>query len=144
MTLPTREQIDTWGQNYVRYWNDGDKAAWVRNWRAMAPGEFRMLDPVGTPEKLGFANCCENSFDLFQPNIRFHVPAETRFICGNEICWVMENHFSTDGEVKVLRSIESFRFEADGSVVIRTWYDVPEPEDTEIGRIFDTYLPGRA
>ncbi len=143
MGVPTHAQIDAWGDNYVRFWNAGNKAAWVRNWRNIAPGDFRMLDPVGTPEKTGFENCCENSFDLFQPNIRFHVPEQTRFICGNEICWVMENHFSTDGEVKLLRSIESYRFDTGGSVLIRTWYDVPSPENTEIGRIFDAYLPGR-
>lgn len=143
MAMPTREQIDAWGRNYVSLWNAGDKAGWVKNWRNMAPGDFRMLDPVGTPEKTSFKHCCEDSFDLFQPKMRFHVPPETRFICGNEICWVMENHFSSDGEEQLLRSIESYRFGDDGSVLIRTWYDVPEPEDSEIGRVFDTYLPGR-
>jgi hypothetical protein len=31
-----------------------DKDAWVANWRKVLKGEIRMLDPVGTPEKVGF------------------------------------------------------------------------------------------
>lgn len=143
MTTPSREQLQNWARNYVALWNAGDKEAWVRNWRSVGPGDFRMLDPVGTPEKRGFEMCCAKSFDLFQPKIRFHVPPETMFICNNEVAWVMENHLSVDGTTKVLRSIETYRFEPDGSVVIRTYYDVPPPTKTELGELFDTYLPGR-
>lgn len=143
MPTPGREQLQTWARNYVALWNAGDKEAWVKNWRSVGPGDFRMLDPVGTPEKRGFEMCCAKSFDLFQPKIRFHVPAETLFICDNEVAWVMENHLTVDGNTQVLRSIETYRFEPDGSVVIRTYYDVPPPTKTELGQLFDTYLPGR-
>lgn len=143
MPTPSREQLQKWAGNYVALWNAGDREAWVRNWRSVGPGEFRMLDPVGTPEKRGFEMCCAKSFDLFQPKIRFHVPPETVFICGNEVAWVMENHLTVDGNATMLRSIETYRFEPDGSVVIRTFYDVPPPESTELGKLFDTYLPGR-
>ena len=38
-------------------------------------------------------------------------------------------------------SIETYRFEPDGSVVIRTFYKVPQHGDGQIGGLFKTYLP---
>jgi len=143
MPVPSRAQLLKWADGYVSLWNAGDKAAWERNWRAVAPGEFRMVDPIGTPERRGFAQCCLEPFDLFQPVIRFAVPAETRFVCANEVGWVMENHFHVGGQQILMRSIETYRFDADGSVQVRTYYDVPGP-DSPLGRIFATYLPGHA
>lgn len=141
MPTPTREQLEQWAKNYVALWNAGDKAGWVKNWKSVAPGEFRMLDPVGTPEKRGFEACAAQPFDLFQPTVRFHVPEETRFICGSEVAWVMENRATSGGKTRVFRSIETFRFEPDGSVVIRTYYVVPPASDAALGELFQTYLP---
>lgn len=143
MAKPTREQLQQWAKNYVALWNSGDKDAWVKNWKSVAPGDFRMLDPVGTPEKLGFDLCAAKSFDLFQPTLRFRVVEGSMFICDNEVAWFMENHFSADGGTTLLRSIETFRFEPDGSVVIRTYYDVPPPAKNDMGTLFEEYLPGR-
>lgn len=142
MPVPTKEQLLTWADQYVATWNAGDKAGFEANWRAVAPGHFRMLDPVGTPEKVGFEECCLNPFDLFQPKLRFRIQPGTMFVCGNEVAWVMENHFTTDdGRKTVVLSIETYRFEADGSAVLRTYYDVPDHGDGELGEIFQTYLP---
>jgi hypothetical protein len=126
----------------VKYWNSGDKNAWIENWRSVAPGDFRMLDPVGTPEKFGFEHCCLNPYDLFQPNVKFKIKEGTLFICGNEVAWLLENRVSTkEREDFVGLSIETYRFEEDGSVVIRTWYKVPERTSDELGDIFQEYLP---
>ena len=54
---------------------------------------------------------------------------------------VMENNFRVDGQVILLRSIETFVFDADGTVAIKTYYDVPKP-DSPLGRWFSVYLPG--
>lgn len=141
MAPPSIEQLQHWAENYVALWNAGEKAAWVRNWKSVAPGDFRMLDPVGTPEKRGFENCASKPYDLFQPKIKLKVVEGTRFICGNEVAWLMENHMTGDGRTVVNLSIETFRFERDGSVVIRTYYRVPPRSDDEIGAIFKEYLP---
>jgi hypothetical protein len=141
VTTPSREQLERWAESYVALWNAGDKPAWVRNWRSVAPGDFRMLDPVGTPEKRGFEECAAKSFDLFQPRVRFRIVPGTLFICGNEVAWLLENHITADGRTTVGLSIETYRFEPDGSVVIRTYYRVPARSDGELGRIFQTYLP---
>lgn len=143
MATPTREQLENWARNYVALWNAGDKEAWVRNWRSVGPGDFRMLDPVGTPEKRSFEQCCASPFDHFQPTLKLRIVDGSMFICGNEVAWLMENTITADGTTRVLRSIETYRFEPDGSVVIRTYYDVPAPAEGEVGQLFDAYLPGR-
>ena len=112
MATPSREQLQQWANDYIALWNAGDKEAWMRNWRNVAPGEFRMLDPVGTPEKRGFEECAVKPFDLFQPRIKFKIVEGTLFICGNEVAWLLENHITADGRTTVGLSIETYRFEA--------------------------------
>jgi hypothetical protein len=139
--MPTREELETWADNYVALWNKGEKEAWVANWKKVAPGGFTMVDPVGTPPKHDFEGCCVAPFDLFQPYTEFRVDPATRFICGNEVAWVMENVFTKDGESQHMKSIEVYRFDNDGSVEIRTHYDVPSKEDPVAGHLFGEYLP---
>jgi len=141
MATPSIDQLKQWAQNYVALWNAGDKEAWAANWRSVGPGDFRMLDPVGTPEKRGFEKCALDSFDLFQPKVKFKIVEGTLFICGNEVAWLLENHITADGRTFVGLSIETYRFEPDGSVVIRTYYRVPERTDDEVGQMFQEYLP---
>jgi len=141
VSTPERHRLEQWAADYVALWNAGDKEGWVRNWRSVAPGEFRMLDPVGTPEKRGFEECAVKSFDLFQPRVRFRIVPGTLFICANEVAWLLENHITTDGRTEVGLSIETYCFEPDGSVVIRTYYRVPQRDQSELGRVFQTYLP---
>jgi hypothetical protein len=63
------------------------------------------------------------------------------FICANEVAWLLENQITADGRTTVARSIETYRFEPDGSVVIRTYYSVPARTDDELGEMFKEYLP---
>ncbi|MBJ18046.1 MAG: nuclear transport factor 2 family protein [bacterium] len=144
MAAPTREALENWAKNYVELWNKGDKEGWVQNWKDVAPSGFVMLDPVGTPPKHDFVGCCVKPFDLFQPMTEFRVDPSTMFICGSEVAWVMENVFTKDGEKQHMKSIEVYRFGADGSVEIRTHYDVPETSDPVAGEVFSEYLPDRS
>lgn len=141
MPVPSREQLEKWAANYVALWNAGDKEAWAANWRRVAPGDFRMLDPVGTPEKRGFELCALASWDLFQPRVKFKIADGALFFNGNEVAWLLENTLTADGRTLVARSIETYRFEEDGSVVIRTYYEVPDRTQGELGEMFQTYLP---
>lgn len=142
MAVPTREQLEKWAEGYVRLWNAGDKQGWAENWRTVAPGDFSMWDPVGTPPKHGFAHCGLDSFDLFQPTVRFETPKETLFFNRGHVAWVMQNHFERDGKATYINSIETFSFGDDGSVVIRTHYPVPSHDDEALGDLFQVYLPG--
>ena len=141
MPTPSKRDLLHWATHYVALWNQGDKEAWEANWRKVAPGDFRMHDPVGTPEKRGFKECASDAWDLFQPRVRFHIPDGQLFVCDNEVAWLLENHITADGKTSVAYSIETYRFEPDGSVVIRTWYRVPPRNDGELGEVFEEYLP---
>lgn len=141
MPVPTRQQLRHWAENYVALWNAGDKEAWAANWRAVAPGDFRMFDPVGTPEKRGFETCALASWDLFQARVKFRIAQGSLFFNGNEVAWLLENTITADGRTVVARSIETYRFDEDGSVLIRTYYDVPARTQDELGQMFQTYLP---
>ncbi len=142
MPVPTKKQLLHWADQYVALWNAGDKDAWAANWRSVAPGEFRMLDPVGTPEKRGFEECALASWDLFQSNVKFKISEGSLFVCGNEVAWLLENHINNSGQKMMGLSIETYRFEEDGSVVIRTYYRVPGHTDDTLGDMFKQYLPG--
>ena len=141
MSTPTRRQLLDWARDYVLLWNAGDKAGWVRNWRTVAPGEFRMLDPVGTPEKIGFEACALAPWDLFQKRVRYQIVDGSLLVCANEVAWFLENHIHTDGRTTVGHSIETYRFEPNGDVMIRTYYRVPQRTPDELGRMFEEYLP---
>lgn len=140
MPAPTREELLTWAKGYVAHWNSGDKEAWVANWKKVAPGEVKMLDPVGTPPKFGFDACCGDPYGLFQPSTEFSVDPATMFVCGSEVAWVMTNIFTKDGEAHRMRSIEVYRFNVEGDVEIRTHYDVPEASHPVAGDLFAEYL----
>jgi len=57
------------------------------------------------------------------------------------VAWLLENHIQSDGREVVALSIETYRFEPDGSVVIRTYYRVPLRNKGELGEMFQAYLP---
>ncbi len=141
MATPTFDELKNWAENYPKLWNEGNKEAWVENYRKVGPGNFRMLDPVGTPEKEGFEHCCLDSWELFQPHIRFRIVPGSLFVCGNEVAWLLENHFTSDGREQIGLSIETYRFEENGDVSIRTFYKVPRHSQQELGELFQTYLP---
>jgi hypothetical protein len=141
-TRPDKKALLQWAHNYVKYWNAGDLDAWVANWKTVSTGEHRMLDPVGTPEKVGFQQCCLDAWALFQPRVRFNIPEGQLFVCDNEVAWLLENHFDGPDGPQLQCSIETYRFEDDGSVIVRTYYRVPSHDNAAIGDIFQRYLPG--
>lgn len=141
MAIPDKKALLNWANNYTKTWNAGDKDAWVANWRAVAPGEFTMLDPVGTPQKRGFEECCLDSWALFQERVRFNIPEGHLFVCGDEVAWTLENHFEGPDGPQVQYSIETYRFFENGSVDIKTYYRVPHHDNNAIGDIFQDYLP---
>ncbi|MCB1675364.1 MAG: hypothetical protein KDI01_03690 [Halioglobus sp.] len=139
---PTHDELLNWAKNYDKLWTAGDRQGWIDNYRTVLQGEaVRMLDPVSTPEKFGFKHCCEDSFDLFQDHVKFEIPEKTLFVLGNTVAWIMHNNITSSGKTFVVPSIETFVFEPDGSLVIRTWYDVPRNAGGELGASMHTYLP---
>ncbi|MDG2410598.1 MAG: hypothetical protein P8M21_02035 [Halioglobus sp.] len=144
MAYPDKHVLLNWARQYPDLWNAGDKQAWIANWQSVATGEFRMLDPVGTPEKRGFKSCCEDSWDLFQPRVRFRIQPGTLFVCANEVAWCLENHFEGQDGPQVQYSLETYQFGKNSSVNIRTYYRVPAHDNENLGDIFQDYLPANA
>jgi hypothetical protein len=146
VATPTYDQLKKFRDVHVATWNSGDREGFLDNMRQFLSGEehITMWDPVGTPPRCGLTRAWADVFDMWQPVVRFHAPDETFCICDNEICWVMENHLDVDGQDVCRISIENYRFKDDGSVDIRTWWEMPE-RDSEIarafGRIMAEYLP---
>jgi len=141
MPTPDKKALLHWAQNYVKLWNAGDLDGWVANWKTVSTGEHRMHDPVGTPEKVGFQECCLDAWDLFQARVRFNIPAGQLFVCDNEVAWLLENHFDGPDGPQVQYSIENYCFADNGDVTVRTYYRVPTHDNAAIGDIFQTYLP---
>jgi hypothetical protein len=141
MPTPTFEQLQQFRVDYVDSWNQGDKERFAANWRQFLADDdaFEMFDPVGTPMKRGLVECALDPFDLWQPVVRFNVPEETFFICGNEIAWVMENLFDDGGTERKSSSIENYTFTEDRAVRIRTWYIVPAAGP--LAETMQEYLP---
>ena len=141
MSIPDKKQLLNWAENYVKLWNEHDKEGWEKNYRAVASGEVRMFDPVGTPRKTGFESCCLESWELFNSRVRFRIQPGTLFVLGNTVAWLLENHITVDGKEIVGLSIETYEFQEDGSLDIKTWYHVPERTEDELGQMFQEYLP---
>ncbi|MEH6550295.1 MAG: hypothetical protein V7744_09960 [Pseudomonadales bacterium] len=141
-TIPDKETLLKWARGYTHYWNAADRDGWIENYRTVFQGDsVRMLDPVGTPEKFGFKNCCTDSFDLFNDHVKFEIREESLFILGNTVAWVMNNIISSSGKEGVAKSIETFQFEPDGSLIIKTWYDVSGATSGRIKESMSEYLP---
>ncbi len=142
MKTVSRQTLLDFARGYVELWNAGEKEAWIENWRTIGTGEFLMYDPVGTPPKKGFEEVAVSPWDLFQPTLKLHINPDLMYICGNEMCWVMENTFTNEeGESSLLRSVKIFKFDGEGNVEILTYYDVPEADDPVKGDLFSEYLP---
>lgn len=50
----------------------------------------------------------------------------TAVVNGNEMAWVCENHFGTELNVGIAHSIETFAWDDDGNLLIKTYYPMPE------------------
>jgi hypothetical protein len=82
-----------------------------------------MLDPVGTKEKHGFEHATTEAYDMFQPHLKMNMVAV--HVNGDEMAWVIENHFTMNGETLKTHSIETFAWDAAGDLLIKTYYDMP-------------------
>jgi hypothetical protein len=124
MAAPTRAALEAWLDGYVRLWNAGDHDAWLENHRKLVSGEVTMEDPVGTNVKRGVEACFEEPWRRFNASTKFHL--RDVFICGSEVAFVNDNHWSHGGRTTIGTSIEIYSFRPDGSLAIRTWWEMPD------------------
>lgn len=122
--VPSRQARLAHAAKHADLWNTGKKDEWVASWRTIAPAEVRMFDPVGTKEKHGFDAATSEAFDMFQPMLR--IKMVTVQVNGDEMAWVCENTFGTEPDVATAYSIETFAWDRDGNLLIKTYYPMPE------------------
>ena len=124
MGVPSRAARQAHAGRYCELWNAGRKDDWVASWRTIVQGDVTMFDPVGTRPKHGFDVAMSRAFDQFQPVTELHMV--TVKVNGDEMAWVIENRFRTGDRVLTSLSIETFRWDEQGDLVIKTYYDMPE------------------
>jgi hypothetical protein len=88
-----------------------------------------MFDPVGTEEKHGFAAATSEAFDMFQSILK--IKMITVQVNGNEMAWVCENYFGAEPNVQMAHSIETFAWDDDGNLLIKTYYPMPASVDSD-------------
>jgi hypothetical protein len=124
MGVPSRAARLAHAGRYCELWNAGRKDEWVASWRTIVQGEVTMFDPVGTKPKHGFDVAMSRAFDQFQPVTELHMV--TVKANGPEMAWVIDNRFRSGDRVLTSLSIETFRWDENGDLVIKTYYDMPE------------------
>lgn len=127
--VPSRRARLAHAAKHAELWNAGRKDAWVASWRTICPGKVRMFDPVGTEEKHGFETATSEAFDMFQKLLR--IKMLTVHVNGDEMAWVCENFFGTEPNVLSTYSIETFAWDSQGDLLIKTYYPMPEHLDSE-------------
>jgi hypothetical protein len=111
-------------ERHVELWNAGDKEGWIAHLKQASPGGFTMEDPVGTPTKRGH-DILNEVWDLAHGQESWTLSIDHLVICGNELAMLVNNQGIIQGTPVVVRSIETYRFDDDGSLLIRTYYDIP-------------------
>ena len=122
MGAMTPETIRAAIEKHVAVWNEHDQKRFLAHWRAIAPGGVTMEDPVGTPLKQGWG-AVEEMFKLFNPVTTQQL--ERCYIRGSEAAVVFHNQVQTADGTMDISDIELWQFGDDGSLLIRTWFDLP-------------------
>ena len=117
--------IRTTVEQHVALWNAHDKDAWTALWRDAVTGEITMDDPVGTPPSTGW-DAFLSPWDAY--NALCDIAVEALVVNGPDAAALMRNTLATDGAPLVFPSIEIYRFNDDGSLEGRFYYDVPRAE----------------
>lgn len=88
-----------------------------------------MFDPVGTREKHGLTHATSEAWDMFQELLTMKMIVV--HVNGDEMAWVIECLLMANGETLRTYSIETFAWDADGNLTIKTFYDMPESVGVE-------------
>lgn len=121
--IPSRADRLKHAEDYIKAWNAGDREGFKKSWSNVAKGAIYMYDPVGTELKHS-ENAVEylaHAFDIFSKQLKMTMIIVK--VNGNEIAWVIENRYADN---PVTHSIEVLRWDEDGTLHVKTYYDMPE------------------
>lgn len=124
LRLAARERFDPF-----REW-EGDAASTVfANFEAQRKWLETMVTFYGqladqAEEKRGFETATSDAFDMFGSILK--IKMVTVQVNGDEMAWVCENLFGAEPNVQSAYSIETFAWDQDGNLLIKTYYPMPE------------------
>jgi SnoaL-like domain len=128
MPQPPAAEMRATVERHVELWNAGEKEPWLAHMKAAAVGGLTMDDPVGTPTKRGTDILGDVWDHSFSQGV-WTLTIEHLVTCANELAMVVRNESVVDGTTVVVRSIETYRFGDDGSLYVRTYFDMPAGSD---------------
>jgi hypothetical protein len=114
MAIPDRETIETFFQEMLDTWNDGDREAFLEVYRRLSPNGLRIENPVGGP--IQGMEALEKMADGFIGKMT--AEKLTLIINGNEAAALMKNVGNFNGRDGVLETIETYQF-GDGTMHVR-------------------------
>jgi len=121
--VPTPAEIKARIRTGDDLWNAGDREGWLAHVRSYAT-TMRREDPVGTPVKEG-ADALEEVWDRSRPALRQRRKVQYLFVCGQEAAaWVVTKAV-VDGQTVWWHGAECTRFDADGTVHTRAFWEPP-------------------
>jgi hypothetical protein len=116
--MPTTKEIDTFLHHQLELWNAVDRGAFVAAYKAIAPGGFKVEDPVGTPIQHGW-EALEALWDKYQPaGIKIYPELVIVAVTGDAVMH-NRNERPADSGSEPVHSLEVLHFGADGTVHAR-------------------------
>lgn len=112
-------------ERWYELWNDDDKEGWLEHWRAVAPGEPWIEDPVGKPVKRGWNAIGELWDRTCTDGGHFKVSILQILLCGNEVAVICRTEGNSDGIDFCIDSVDVHQFE-DDRLRVRSYWEIPE------------------
>lgn len=131
MSQPSAAEMRHFIERHVELWNAGQKEPWLAHQLAFCAGGLTMEDPVGTPIERGL-DLPSEAWDQAFAECHWKLAIEHLFTCGNELAAVVRHEGVVNETPVVVRSIEVYRFGAEGSMRCRTYFDIPEGSDSAL------------
>ncbi|MDT5050229.1 MAG: hypothetical protein QOG75_6133 [Mycobacterium sp.] len=116
--VPSRQARLARAAKHAELWNAAKKDEWVASWRTICPGDVRMFEPVGTEEKHGFEAATSDAFDMFQSILKIKMIA-------------VQLNGGTEPNAQMAHGIETFAWDDDGDLLIKSYYPMPESVGAE-------------
>jgi hypothetical protein len=122
MTVRTPAEIRGALECHIELWNARDREGWLSHWKSTCPGGYTLEDPVGTPAK---RDLLAEVWDAAFAETAWVITMKQCIVCANEAALVMINQGMVAGAAIEVAGVELYRFNDDGSVHQRTFYEPP-------------------
>jgi hypothetical protein len=113
MPTPSKEQIDRFLRHQIDLWDAGKLDQFKAAFREIAPGGFKVQDPVGSPERSGWPVLDE----LCERYAGWHMEVQDVLVNGAHAAMYVKNTGTYNGQPIIAFSVETYYFADDGSML---------------------------